>query len=52
MFGKDQLKYCISEELQPLIIEMMSLSFMAEAGMSQRFGQKQRVSEFVSDALF
>jgi hypothetical protein len=31
---------------------MMSLGFVAEAGMSQRFGQKQRVSELISDALF
>jgi len=38
MLGKDQLEHCITKKLQSLIIEMMSLSFVAEAGMSERFG--------------
>jgi hypothetical protein len=38
MLGKDQLEHGIAEKLKSLVIEMMSLSFMAEAGMSKRFG--------------
>jgi hypothetical protein len=41
IFGNDELKHGVPEELQTLIIKMMALRFMAEAGMSQRFRQQK-----------
>jgi len=52
MLGEDELEHGITEKLKSLVIEMMSLGFVAEARMSERFSQKQRVSELISDALF
>src|SRR5439155_17295159 len=52
MLGHHQLQYRISQKLQPLIIEMPPLRFVAEARMGQRFRQQKRVAKFILDSLF
>ena len=51
MFGNDELKNGVAEKFQALIIEPLVLRFVAQAGMSQRFGQKERIAKFVIDAF-
>jgi hypothetical protein len=51
MFRKDDLENRVTEKLETLIIEMMSLRLVAEARMCQSLGQEKRISEFVSDSL-
>ncbi len=48
----NELEDGITEELQPLIIEMMPLRFVAEAGMRERFRKEERIPKFVADAFF
>jgi hypothetical protein len=52
MFRKDNLQNRVTEKLETLVIEMMSLRLVAEARMCQSLGQEKRISEFVSDSLF
>jgi hypothetical protein len=52
MLSKNDLENRVTEELETLIIEMMSLRLVAEARMGQSLGQEKRISEFVSDSLF
>ena len=52
VFSKNDLEDRVTEKLETLIIEMMSLRLVAEARMGQSLGQEKRVSEFVSDSLF
>src|ERR1700724_907538 len=52
MFGENDLQHSVSEKFEGLVIKMMALRFVSKARMSQRFGQKQRISEFISDSLF
>jgi hypothetical protein len=51
MFGKDQLEDGVSEEFQPLIVEMMPLGLVPKARMRQGFRQQERISKLVADAL-
>jgi len=39
VFGNHQLKNCVAEELKPLIVKMVSLSFVTDARMGQSLGQ-------------
>jgi len=41
----------VTEKLETLIIEVMSLRLVAEARMCQSLCQEKRISEFVSDSL-
>jgi len=52
VLGEDELENGVAEKLQALIIEMVALGFVAEAGMGERFRQEERIAEFVFDALF
>ncbi len=52
MLREDQLQYRVSQELKALIIKVMPLSLVPEAGVRQRLREQQRVPEFVADALF
>src|SRR4051812_25481203 len=52
MLRDDELEDGIAEVLEPLIVEMMPMRFVAETRMSQRLGQQQRVAELVADTFF
>lgn len=52
MFSKNDLENRVTEKLETLIVEMMSLRLVAEARMGQSLGQEKRISELVSDSLF
>jgi hypothetical protein len=52
MFGDNELENCVAQKLQPLIIKMIALRLMAEAGVRQCFRQQQRIAEFVTNAFF
>ena len=52
ILGEDELEDGVAEEFEPLIVEMMALRLVAEAGMGERFREQQRIAEFVFDALF
>ena len=41
-----------SRPIQPLIVEMMALGLVPEAGMSQRLRQVERIAEFILKPLF
>jgi hypothetical protein len=45
------LEHCIPEKFQTLIIEVITLSFVAEARVCQRFGEQKRVTKFVADTF-
>jgi hypothetical protein len=40
MFGDDKLQDSVTEEFQPLIIEMASMRFVPQARVSERFRQQ------------
>ncbi len=52
MLGHDELEHSIAQELEALIIKMMPLRFVAEAGMGQRFRQEKRVAKLMTDTFF
>ena len=47
----DELQHGVAEKFQALIIEMMPLGFVAQAGMGQRFRQQKRIAKLVADAF-
>ena len=47
---KDELQHGVAEEFEPLIVEMMALRLVTEAGMGERFRQQQGVAKFVFEA--
>src|SRR4029434_5735832 len=48
---KDQLEHRIPEEFQPLIIKMVPVRFVAEAGVGEGFGEEEGIAELILDAL-
>ena len=52
ILGEDELKDGVAEEFEALIIEMMALRFVPEAGVGERLREEQGVAEFVFEALF
>jgi hypothetical protein len=52
MLGDDELKDRVPQKFQPLIIEMISVRLMAQAGVSQRFRQEQSIPKLVTDTFF
>ena len=51
MFGNDKLEDGVTEEFQTLIIKMIALRFMAEAGVSERLREQKRIAELVTDTF-
>lgn len=47
-----ELQDRIAEKLQTLIIEMMLLGLMSDAGMRKCFRQQERIAELVTNAVF
>jgi len=52
VLGEDELEDGIAQELEALIVEMMALGLVPEAGMRESLRKEQGVPEFVTDALF
>ena len=51
IFGNDKLEHGITQKLQPLVILMMTLLFMADARVRQCFLQKSGLAKGVAKAL-
>ena len=52
ILGEDELEDGVAEEFEALIVEVMALGFVTEAGMGERFREQQGVAEFIFEALF
>ena len=52
MFGDHELQYGVTQKLQTLIVEIMELCLVSDAGMGQCFREEERVSEFITNAVF
>ena len=52
MLGENELEDGVSEEFEALVVEVMALRLVAEAGVGERFREQQSVAEFVFEALF
>jgi len=52
VFRDHELENGIAQELEALIVKMPLLRFVTKTGMGQRFGQEQRVAEFIADSFF
>ena len=52
MFGHNQLKNGVSQELEALIVEVILLGLVPETRVGQRFCEQKRISKFVAYALF
>jgi len=52
ILGEDQLEDRIAEKLKALVVEMAPRRLMADAGMSQRLRQKERIAKLIAQALF
>jgi len=51
MFRDDELQDRVPQKFQTLIIEILALGLVAQAGMRQRLRQEERVVEFVLDSF-
>ncbi len=51
MLRDDELEHGIAEKLEPLIIEVMPLRFVAEARMRHRFCEQKRIAKLMADAF-
>lgn len=51
MLAGDKLQHRVAEVFEPLVVEVNLLRLMTQAGVGERFGQQQRVAEFVADLL-
>jgi len=52
ILGNDKLKNGVAQKFQTLIIKMVTLRFVANAGVRERFGQQKRVTELIADTFF
>jgi len=52
ILGDNKLENSVAQKFQTLIIKMITLRLMAEAGVRQCFRQQQRIAELVTDAFF
>jgi len=51
MFRHDELEDGVTQELEPLIVEVMSLRLVAETRMRQRFREEERIAKLVTDSF-
>jgi hypothetical protein len=51
-FGHDQLKDCITQKLEALIVERIALSLVPNARMRHGFFEQTRIAKPVTDSLF
>ena len=51
MFANHKLKDRVAEKFQTLIIKVIALCFVPQAGMRERFGQQKRIPEFVANTF-
>ena len=52
VLGEDELEDGVAEEFEALIVKMMALGFVPEAGVRKGFRQEEGIAEFVTDACF
>ena len=52
MLSHDELKDCVAQELESLIVEMLFLFFVRDARMGEGLSQETRISKMITDALF
>src|SRR5438552_2263181 len=52
ILGNNELENGVAEKLQALIIKMIPLRLMAQAGVRERFRQQKRIAELVANAFF
>src|SRR6266516_4356841 len=52
IFGNHELENGVAQELQALVIKMITLRLMSQAGVGECFRQQQRIAEFVTNAFF
>jgi len=51
IFCDNELEDSITKKFQTLIIKMITLRLVADAGMRERLGKQKRIAEFVTDAF-
>ena len=51
IFSDDELEHGVAEELQALIIKVITLRFVAQARVRERFGQQKRVAKLIADTF-
>jgi hypothetical protein len=51
IFSDDELEHCIAEKFQTLIVKVITLRFVSQARMCERFGQQKRVAKLVADTF-
>ncbi len=51
MLGDDELEHSVAEELEALVIEMVPLGFVPQAGMRHRFREKKRIAKLMADSF-
>ena len=52
ILGNNELENGVAEKLQALIIKMIPLRLMAQAGVRERFRQQKRIAELVTNVFF
>jgi hypothetical protein len=50
--GEDELEDGIAEKFEPLIVEMVALRFVTQAGVSERLCEEERIPKLVFKPLF
>ena len=51
IFGNDQLEHRVAQEFQTLIVKMIALRFMSEAGVRECLCQQKRVAKLITDTF-
>jgi hypothetical protein len=51
IFSDDELEHRIAEKLQTLIVKVITLRFVSQARVCERFGQQKRVAKLVADTF-
>jgi hypothetical protein len=52
ILGNNKLENGVAQEFQTLVIKMVTLRFVTQAGVRERFGQQKRVAELIADTFF